>query len=299
MASSVSQLRAIGFALMGFAAWVLSDVCMKLAGEAALPFYEVVGFLGFFGALVMLLKAWPEGKIKALWPRSPRAQLGRALLALACNVFNVIALKHLPLTMFYVTVFTAPMMIAILASFFLREHLTVPKVMAIIAGFIGVVIAVNPLQSSGPGDWIGYACALTGTVCFAGSITWSRVMTQTESGNSMVFFTALIEMIFGFGLMLTHAEPLTIKLLLILFGMGALCALGNFLIYMAIKHTTAANVSQFHYTQIVTGALLGYLVWHEIPTAHLLVGVGLIVAAGLYIATHARKAENLASVSPR
>jgi len=56
----------------------------------------------------------------------------------------VVALRHLSLTMFYILVFTAPMVIALLSSVFLREGLTWRKGVAIVAGFAGVVIAVNP-----------------------------------------------------------------------------------------------------------------------------------------------------------
>ena len=45
-----SSLRAIGFALSSFTAWVLADTCMKLAGDASLPPYEAIAFYGFFGA---------------------------------------------------------------------------------------------------------------------------------------------------------------------------------------------------------------------------------------------------------
>src|SRR5258708_2188221 len=100
---------------------------MKLAGEAAIPPYESVAFLGACGVALMLTKTAPQGKFKTLWPKNPRAQLLRATLALSSNFFNAIALKHLTLTLFYVTVFTAPMMAALLAAFFLREKLSWQK----------------------------------------------------------------------------------------------------------------------------------------------------------------------------
>ncbi len=298
MKPSVSYLRAIGFAVLGFALWVMSDACMKLTGESALPPYEVVGFLGFFGVLVMLVKTAPQGNFKALWPKNPRAQLGRAMLAVCVNFLNVMALKHLPLTLFYITVFTAPMMIAIMASCFLGEHLKWPKILALVIGFLGVVIAIDPFQDAARGEWIGYAAAFGAAGGFAGGVIWVRVITRSESNDSLVFFAALTEMIVGFAVMLWHAEPVTARLLVILFGMGALSVLGNLAVYHAIKHAAAATVSQFHYTQIITGAVLGYIIWHEIPTLHMITGVAIIIGSGLYIAAHAPKAENLAAVGP-
>jgi drug/metabolite transporter (DMT)-like permease len=292
----VTHLRAIGYALSGFTLWVLSDVCMKLAGENDLPPYEIVGFLGLVGVIIVALRAWPRGEIKTLWPKNPRAQFIRSLLALTTVFLNVIALKHLPLTIFYVTVFTAPMMIAIMAAFFLREHLSGMKILAVIAGFIGVVVAINPNWGMAEGGWVGYAAAFAGTVCFAVNMVWLRNMTRSESITSMAFFTAMVQTIFGFGAMLFHAEAISSKLLLILILMGSFSIAGNLVSYLAFKYTTAANVAQFHYTQIIAGTALGYLIWHDVPALHLIIGALIIIASGLYIATQASKTQNIASV---
>jgi len=56
-------------------------------------------------------------------------------------------------------------------------------------------------------------------------------------------------------------------------------------------------VAQFHYTQIIAGAILGYVVWHEIPAPHTILDAVIIIATGLYIAAHAHEAENRAAAS--
>jgi drug/metabolite transporter (DMT)-like permease len=297
---NTSSLRAIGFALSSFTAWVLADTCMKLAGEASLPAYETIAFYGLFGAALMLAKAFAQRKVRALWPRNTRAQLVRALLALASNLANFVALKYLPLTTFYVSVFTAPMVIAIGAALFLRERLSLPKAFAVIAGFTGVVIAIAPLKSTQGGEWIGYAAAMATVVCYSASTLWLRVMTQDEATDSLAFFAACVEMVFG-AVLLVFGEfhPLTWRLLFILFAMGALGTIGTLFNCIALKYTSAANVSQFHYTQIIVGAFLGYLIWREVPTLNLWVGAAIISTAGLFIAAQARQADGLARVDAR
>jgi drug/metabolite transporter (DMT)-like permease len=57
--------------------------------------------------------------------------------------------------------------------------------------------------------------------------------------------------------------------------------------YIAVKNTSAANVSQYHYTQLATGTLLSYLVWHTRPGFYVLLGGSLILVAGLQIAVAA------------
>jgi drug/metabolite transporter (DMT)-like permease len=80
----------------------------------------------------------------------------------------------------------------------------------------------------------------------------------------------------------------TARLTVGLFAMGLFCAAGTLCFYIAVKHTSAANVSQYHYTQLLTGTLVSYLVWHDKPGFFVLVGGSLILASGLYIAVAAQ-----------
>jgi drug/metabolite transporter (DMT)-like permease len=73
--------------------------------------------------------------------------------------------------------------------------------------------------------------------------------------------------------------------------MGVFCAAGTLSFYVAVKHTSASNVSQYHYTQLVTGALISYFVWHDKPGLPMLVGGSLIIGSGLLIALAARNAQ--------
>jgi len=63
----------------------------------------------------------------------------------------------------------------------------------------------------------------------------------------------------------------------------------------AVKHTSASNVSQFHYTQLITGALISYLVWHDKPGLPMLAGGSLIIVSGLLIALAARNVKPVLS----
>jgi drug/metabolite transporter (DMT)-like permease len=124
--------------------------------------------------------------------------------------------------------------------------------------------------------------------CFSVNMVWSRVLTRTESPESLAFFSGLVTAAVGLALMLFHAAPLTVRLTAGLFAMGLFCAAGTLCFYIAVKHTSAANVSQYHYTQLLTGTLISFLVWHDKPGFFVLVGGSLILASGLYIAVAAQ-----------
>src|ERR1700757_5101592 len=179
--AKVSDLGAIGFALAGFTFWVLADSSIKLVGQAGLPPYEMVAFLGLFMAMFLAMYALGRRQLRVLRPHRLDRQVARACLDMANNVCVVIALRHLTLTLFYILVFMAPIVISLLSAIFLGEGLTWKKAMAIVAGFSGVVVALHPWINAHYGDLIGFAACIVCVACFSSNMVWSRVLTQTES----------------------------------------------------------------------------------------------------------------------
>jgi drug/metabolite transporter (DMT)-like permease len=290
--SRLSHLHAITLAVTGFTLWVLTDTAIKLVNQSRLPWYEILAFLGLFMALFIFARGLFRRDLHALLPHKLRPQILRSALDLGNNICVILALRHLSLTLFYILIFLAPIVVALLSPILLHERMTSKKALAILSGFAGVVIAVHPWGASRHADWIGYAACMGCVACFSLSIVWSRILTQTETPESLTLFSATLmtlvgfSLMAGFGLMLHHAAPLTPHIAALLVAMGLLCAVGSLCFFLALKHTTAANVSQFHYTQLVTGALMSWLVWRQTPDLFTIAGALLIVASGIYIAVH-------------
>lgn len=288
MKAPVSELTAILFAVFGFTCWVLGDSCIKWIGQSGLPPQEIVAFMGLFMAVALALQAAVRRSLGRLRPRSVGHQVLRALLDMTNNVCVVIALRHLSLTLFYILIFTSPMVISLLSAVFLRERITRTKAAALLVGFGGVVVAVAPSGNAGRIDLVGLASCLVCVACFSVNMVWSRVLTRTETPESLAFCSGVVTAIAGLMLTSLHPRPLTPALWLALGMMGIFCAAGTLSFYFAVKHTSASNVSQYHYTQLITGALISYLVWHEKPGLPLLLGGSLIIGSGLMIALAAR-----------
>jgi drug/metabolite transporter (DMT)-like permease len=232
-----------------------------------------------------------RGNSSNLRPRSVVRQSLRALLDTTNNICVVIALRHLSLTLFYILVFTSPLVIAVLSSVFLRERITLKKALALLAGFAGVVVAVAPWSHAQRVDLIGLASCMVCVACFSVNMVWSRVLTRTEPPESLAFCSGLVTAIAGAALTSFHARPLTPTLSVALFLMGVFCAGGTLCFYIAVKHTSAGNVAQYHYTQLLTGSLISYLVWHDRPGLPMLLGGALILGSGVLIGFDARDAS--------
>ena len=253
-------------------------------GRLVLPPYEVIAFLGLSLSISLLLYPSVRGDLAVLRPRRWQPQVARSCLDLANNLCVVVALRHIPLTLFYILVFLAPMVTTLGEALFLGEQLEWRKSLAILLGFGGVMIAVNPFGTVRQGDWQGYAACLVCVACFSTNMVWSRRLTQTETPESLTFVSGVVMVVAGFGCMLWDAEPVTLAAGMVLAAMGCFCALGTVCFFVALKHTSAANVSQYHYTQLVTGALIAYLIWGEKPTAAMVVGGLLILVSGVWMA---------------
>ena len=283
MSKPVSQLRAVGLALAGYTCWVLADTFLKVAGGSPGPPYELIAGIGLVTVLLLLAFALARRDLKSLAPVNLRAQLLRSCLDLANNLSVVVALRHLPLPLFYILVFLAPIATTLLAAVFLGERLEWRKSLAIVAGFVGVVVAANPFGAR-TGDLVGYAACMVCVAAFSVNIVWTRRMTQTETPQSLILFSGLVQAVVGGVLMLFHAVPMPARIAGVL-GLIAVCSIAGSLCFLvALRSAAAATVSQFHYSQLVTGALLAYLIFGERMTRSMLLGAVLIIGAGLYTA---------------
>ena len=293
MQGTVSQWRAAGLALAGFTLWVLCDVSLKFAGKSSLPPLEIISLGGLAAALYVAAAAAVRGGVRSLWPQRPLRQALRAMLDLGNNVCVLIALQHMPLSMFYILIFLSPMVATVLARVFLQEHLRWQQVLALLVGFTGVAIAVNPFGADHPADRIGYSAALVCVACFSTNMVWSRRMTQTESASSMTFFSGLSIAIVAGLLTARHLEPVSLHMAGVIAAIACTGVLGNLCFFFALRHAGTAYVSQFHYSQLPMGALIGYAIWRDRPTLSMALGAVLIAAAGVYTAATATPPRQL------
>ena len=290
--STVSPLEAIGLALGGYSFWVLADTSLKIAGASRVPAYEIEACVGLSIAASLGAYGIWRGDVGALWPKDPRRQLLRSLLDLANGVCVVIALRHMPLALFYILIFLSPLVTTLMAAILLGERLEWRSGAAIVTGFLGVVVAVNPLAAGRPGDWVGYLACLVCVASFSANMVWSRVMTQTESAESMTFFSGAVMGVAGWVATLGGWAPLTLRVAGVSAAAGLCCVFGSLCFFVALKHAPAATVSQYHYSQLLTGSVIAYLIWGERLSASMLLGAVLIIGAGCY--TAARSYQMLA-----
>lgn len=277
------------YAFAGYFLWVVVDTIIKLCaqGENALSPFVIVATLGLFGAAGLSALTLAEGKPSLLRPTSLREQAIIAACHIGISYANVIALKHLPLTTFYVVVFTTPLAIAILSAILKHETLTPVKISCLVVGFLGVLLAFGIRDG---GDATGIAAGFVSVILFAIYTIAMRKISGTDTVESIQFVSALMTGLAGtFGVLLEKSPVPGTPLLATMLAAATVNILGCVLFNKAIQNTASTNVAQLHYTQIVSGAILGYVIWHEIPTWNLVASSAIIIVSGLVVAAQVKR----------
>lgn len=236
-------------------------------------------FLRSVGALFVLLP-WLGTAIRSIRAQGEwRLQILRVLFLTGDSFSFYFAAKAMPLADVITFYLSAPLIVTMLAGSVLGEKVGLLRWSAVIAGFVGVVIAMQPTSAVfTPAALI----ALFGASCFGLSIVTTRRMKAPHWLPLVVLQfagTGLVGGVVGAGVWIS---PPAFELVL-MFVTG-IVAMGCFAcITQAVALAPASVVSPFQYTSIIWGVLLGYMVWGDIPTLAMLVGSIVIIISGLVV----------------
>lgn len=268
---------------------------MKLSVELGIPKYQIMSVGGLGGIVTIFAFTAVRGKLVKLRPHSFRGLAALGTLFMLNYYLFLVALAHMPLVNFYTIVFLAPILVAIMAAIFLKEKLTLPMTLATIVGFLGVIIAINPEKLfEDRSHWLSYAACFGSMATFATQMLTLRIIGQKESRECMAFYPRIFPFVIGtVFIVIDGFLPMDLRGWLYCLATGAIGGTGWLLMAQAYKSAPASTIAPFHYSEIITGAVLGYLVWNDVPSPNLVVGAVIIVASGLYIVKHARKSSQM------
>lgn len=286
-------------ALAAYFIWVIYDTTIKFGQQPPVSPFIVMAIVGFISGACLTIFAAITHSLPKLRPTRWREQGLTAVSAAIMNLAIIIALKHLPLTFFYTLFFTTPLIIAILSVLLKHEVLTPVKVACLVSGFFGTVLAIGVYD--GNGDITGYIAIAVGIMGFSSRALFVRHMGKSVTAESTLLLCYLFVGLTGVMGSLFHplANGIEMQAFLI-FALGGIAAvLGSLLYFRAIQNTFSTNVAQFQYTQIIFGAIFGYMLWHEIPTWNLIVGSLIIIGSGVALAVQSRNAKETAELKIR
>jgi drug/metabolite transporter (DMT)-like permease len=192
-----------------------------------------------------------------------------------------LTVAHLPLAEATTFSFTAPLIATVLSVFILRERVGIHRWFAIGLGVVGMLIMIHP-GGSGALAGAGIALGLTSATLIALSTITLRQLGSTEPAVTTVFWFTLLGTILtavAFPFFGHWHNPTTY---LLLGGVGVSAMLAQGLMTSALRYAPISVTTPFEYSQLLWAALLGFLIWADLPSITTLVGAAFIASAGLY-----------------
>lgn len=203
----------------------------------------------------------------------------RALLIVAATILFIFAITELPLADAVGAYLIGPIAATALAVVILKETLSARKLAALLIGFAGAMVIVKP----GISMQIGFIYALAAGVCFGGYLVAIRASKRKVHPFASVAFQTSVGAILLAPFSIHVFSDIKIEdwWLFVLMGMGSVVA--NILTILALSYAPAALLAPLVYLEVVGATILGYMVFSDIPTTVTVVGIVLIVLAGLLL----------------
>lgn len=234
-------------------------------------------------ALPLIILLTPAGQRRALFATtSLRHQIVRGLMPIGVGVSMVFAVRYLPLAEATVILFSSPFAVVALAGPLLGERVRPASLVGVVVGFAAVLIVVRP----GLGHVSIYALYPLAAAAF---YTFYQIMTRGlanrgERPRTTLAWTLLTGTAISAPLALLTWQPVSLTAWGLMAALGLVYGLAQYLMIQAFALAPAGLLAPFSYVQIVAATGIGVLFFGTVPDGWTLLGVAMIVAAGVQLA---------------
>ena len=263
-------LSIIGFSLM--------DVIVKWSVDY--PVGQVLFFRGFFG-IIFYFFIIPRERLHDFYKtKRPGLHSLRCIAGLIAIIAIFIALRKLPLATVVSISFAAPIFTTILSIFLLSEKVGVYRWLAVLVGFIGILIITEPGINELNIYYIFPIIFCLGLSYVA--ITLRQLSTTEPVWLISLFFSIAITLLSFLTIPWGWVMP-SLNHFIILSLIGVFGGASNLWLSQSYKYSEVSLVTPLKYLTLVFAVIFGYLIWGEIPTLKTLVGALLVITSTLII----------------
>jgi len=270
----------LGFFYMFLSVCTFSVMDLLVKWSSDYPTGEVLFFRGFFGLLPTYFLI-PKSKLKKFYTTDrSKEHLFRCLMGLMALIAIVIALRELPLAVVVSLSYAAPLFITVLSIFLLSEKVGIFRWLAVLIGFVGVIIIAEPGFKG-----MNYLYFLPLIFCIGMAfvtITIRKLSTTEPIWLISIFFTITISITglatIPMGWIMPNFQDFILLALIGVTGGSA-----NLFLTQSYKLSEVSLVAPLKYLALVFAIFFGYFIWNEIPTIKTLIGASLVVLASLII----------------
>tara|TARA_B110000503_G_scaffold26196_1_gene41290 strand:- start:2412 stop:3320 length:909 start_codon:yes stop_codon:yes gene_type:complete len=233
----------------------------------------------FHGLWLLPLLAW-KGVVWWRMPKQPMYQMLRSLMLTITTVAFFYAIKDNPIPTALTLLFVSPLIVAIVAPIWLGESFDIPRGIAVVLGFVGVVVVLRPTADSFSPTILW---ALVAGVGYAFYIMFTRKLSASGPPLLTLFYTAVGGVIVLTPLVGSVWTSPDLTGVAMMASMGLFAAMGHFLIIMACEYATASQLSPFNYFEIVAATAISYFAFDFFPNMYVWLGIAIICTSGAYV----------------
>lgn len=288
-------LLGVGLKVVSTLVFTAMVACVKLSA-ADVPTGEIVFFRSFFALLPILAVLAVRGELRGvLATRHLGSHIWRGAVGVTSMYFWFYGIGLLPLAEAMAIGYASPLVIVVLAALVLGERIGVWRIAAVVGGFIGILVILSPHSidtgQSGATELVGALATLTSAFLAALAMIFVRRLTATETTASIVVYfsataTAGALLSVPFGWMVPPPGVLAVLVLA-----GILGGVGQILMTESYRHAEASVIATFEYTSMVWSLLFAMLLFDERPGPPVLIGMAIVVAAGLLVIARERRSR--------
>jgi drug/metabolite transporter (DMT)-like permease len=275
-----STRLAVAYLLLGVAGGLGLDLCAK-ALLKSYPLEQFVFLRSAIGLTIFLFLARQFGGTRSLLTRKWPAHALRTLLATGAMFGFFYGLARMPLVNALTLGFTAPLMVTALSVPVLGEHVGWRRWVAVVIGFIGVLMILRPGTST---ISVAALATLFGAFCYACLALTARKLAATESTYALSVYVVAGPMIVSASMLSGGSWQAPDASGWLLFLLAGSCSVIAWIgIIGGYRRAAPALLAPFEYTALIGGAIAGYLIWDELPDRWTVGGATTIIASGLFV----------------
>ncbi|MEG2868487.1 MAG: DMT family transporter [Terrisporobacter sp.] len=202
--------------------------------------------------------------------------LGRALFGTLGIIANFYAIDRLILADANMLNKLSPFFVIIFSFIFLKEKITPKQIMILCVAFLGSLFIIKPSFSL---EVIPAIIGVSSAVCAGAAYTFVRFLGPREKGPTIVFFFSFFSIVSTLPFLIVDFTPFTKIQLFYLLMAGVAASVGQFALTAAYKHAPAKEISIYDYTQIIFSAVIGFVIFNQLPDKYSFLGYFLILGA--------------------
>ena len=270
----------IACAVIGLFGMAVMDACAKFLG-AGYAISQIILARNAFGLVTILVFVLVAGGgLASLKPKRPALLVARSAANLGAAFLFFTGLRYLPLADAFAIAFAAPLFITALSVPVLGEHVGIRRWAAVIFGFVGVLVVVQPGSAT---FRVEALLPLGAALSYAIAMLIGRKQTKYLTTSAILFWPSLIAI--GVTALMMPAQWQTPSLPdfgLFVF-MGVIGTAGMMLITQGYRFAPAAVIAPFDYSVLLWGVIFGWVIWRDVPGPNVWIGSAILIASGLYI----------------